>query len=80
MDAYGVNNELINLTERASMDSVCNSLDICLSTDLKILNGRMGDDAGIGCFTFMSALGSSLIDHVIASLELFSLIRDFCCP
>lgn len=37
----------------------------------------MGDDAGIGRFTFMSALGSSLIDYVIASQELFPLIRDF---
>ena len=70
------------IPERYSMDSTCNSsglklLDICLSTDIKIVNGRFGDDAGVGNFTFMSQLGESLIDYALMSQDLFSLIDNF---
>ena len=70
------------LPERFSMDKICNSsgiklLDICTSTELKIVNGRMGDDAGHGSFTFMSANGQSMIDYVLMSHDLFPLINNF---
>ena len=52
-------------------------LDLCHSSDLRIVNGRMGDDAGIGSMTFLSANGESLIDYVIMSAELFSIIENF---
>ena len=62
--------------ERVSMDAVCNSsgiklLDICHSTGLRIVNGRIGSDAGIGHFTFMSSTGESLIDMQLC-LKIFS--------
>ena len=64
------------------MDNTCNSsglklLDICQSTDIKIVNGRFGDDAEIGQFTFMSSLGESLIDFALMSQGLFPLINNF---
>ena len=70
------------IPERCSMDNTCNPsglklLDICLSTDIKIVNGRFGDDAGKGHFTFMSSLGESLIDYALMSQDLFPLINNF---
>ncbi|XP_053375116.1 uncharacterized protein LOC123554108 isoform X1 [Mercenaria mercenaria] len=71
-----------DLSDRKSEDHVCNAsglklLDICRSSDLKIINGRKGDDADIGRFTFQSTLGRSVIDYVIASYHLFPIISDF---
>ena len=64
IDTNDVENRPVLIPERVSMDSVCNSsgiklLDICHSTDLRIVNGRTGSDAGIGHFTFMSSTGGS---------------------
>jgi hypothetical protein len=61
------------------MDNSVNSsgnklLDLCLSTDSKIVNGRLGNDAGIGNFTFMSNTGKSLIEYVLMQCELFPFV------
>ena len=71
-----------NFPHRFSMDETVNTsgiklLDICRSSSLKIVNGRCGDDAGIGGFTNMSSNGNSLIDYVICSYELFPFISEF---
>ena len=62
IDANGVPNRSVLLPERVSINTVCSSsgiklLDICHSTDLRIVNGRIGSDAGIGHFTYMSPAG-----------------------
>ena len=64
------------------MDVVCNAsgiklLDMCCSTDLKIVKGRVGDDTGIGQYTFMSANGQSLIDYAVMSQDIFPVITNF---
>lgn len=71
-----------DLPKRFSMDKTVNPsgnklLDICLCTDLKIVNGRIGDDAGVGSFTFMSSNGNSLIDYVLMPYDFFQYITDF---
>ena len=76
------NNSNIDLPERVSMDTTCNSsgiklLDICLSSDLRIANGRAGDDAGIGQVTFSSFSGQSVIDYALITQALFSEIECF---
>lgn len=73
---------LFKLDSRESEDNICNSLglkllDVCKSTDLKILNGRVGDDKNIGRFTFVSSIGKSVIDYGLASYDLFPMISDF---
>ena len=65
-----------------SMDKCVNSsgeklLDICLSSDLKIVNGRIGDDAGVGSYTYLSTRGYSLIDYVLLSYDYFYTVKDF---
>ena len=52
-------------------------LDICHSTDLRIVNGRIGSDAGIGHFTYMSPTGESLIDYAIMSQDIFHISHEF---
>ena len=59
-----------DLPYRLSMDTVVNTsgsqlIEICLCSDLKLVNGRIGDDAGISSYTFMSPNGCSVIDYTI---------------
>ena len=44
---------------------------------MKIVSGRVGDDTGIGQYTFMSANGQSLIDCALMSQDIFPLITNF---
>ena len=71
-----------DLPYKFSMDTVVNTsgtklIEICLCSDLKLVNGRIGDDAGISSYTFMSPNGCSVIDYAICSYELFPFISDF---
>ena len=52
-------------------------LDLCKQTGFRILNGRVGEDKGVGKFTFVGSRGSSVVDYVLASAELFQYIRTF---
>ena len=68
--------------QRVSMDNICNAsgvklIDLCQGSDLRIVNGRVGDDANVGSFTFESSRGSSLIDYVLASINLFPIFTNF---
>ena len=74
--------QVCTLNDRCSTDKIVNPLgnkliDLCINTNLKIVNGRCGSDAGIGDFTFMSDSGNSLIDYVLAPYELFEHINNF---
>jgi exonuclease III len=76
------NENYINiLPVRKSMDTITNSsgmklIDILLSTDLKIVNGRCKSDE-VGNFTYISNNGNSLIDYAILSQDLFPIIDNF---
>jgi len=75
-------NSHCDLPYRCSMDTVVNTsgtklIEICLCSDLKLVNRRIGDDAGISSYTFMSPNGCSVIDYAVCSYDLFPLISDF---
>ena len=60
---------------RASCDKIVNKFGSDLSAFCKmysvhILNGRSGNDEGVGDFTFIGSSGSSIIDYAICSDEL----------
>ena len=60
---------------RASKDkminnSVKNLIDLCKTCDPRIVNGRVGDDAGIGDYIFMNYCGQSAINHFLCSSSL----------
>jgi len=41
------------------------------------LNGRVGEDKGIGRYTYVGSSGSSLVDYVITTQNLFSFVDTF---
>lgn len=70
-------------TGRKNMDIKVNNngshvIDLCKCLGLAIVNGRLGDDNGIGNFTcFNKNGGCSTIDYAIVSHELFFNIQNF---
>ena len=86
LDQFFENSEFYMLPDdtihRSSFDkSVNNSglklMQLCKSSNLRIVNGRVGDDAAVGQFTYMSTAGCSLIDYAIFPCNLFSIISNF---
>lgn len=76
------NNTDIGILSHFSMDKTVNTsgiilLDLCLISDIKIINGRFGNDSGEGNFTFMSTNGSSLIDYALCNHNFVPYITDF---
>ena len=68
--------------KRVNEDSVVNSagrklLELCKSSNLRIVNGRMGNDAGIGRVTCIKYNGSSLVDYILCSETLLSCFTEF---
>lgn len=52
-------------------------LDFCKQTGLRIMNGRVGNDSGIGRFTFVGNRGCSVVDYILSSQNLFNFIQEF---
>ena len=52
-------------------------IEFCKCVGLLIVNGRVGEDRGIGEFSRVDRTGSSLVDHVICSPGLFKQFRSF---
>lgn len=67
---------------RFSMDKGSNShgnklLELCMSTSLSIVNGRLGEDYGIGKYTCYNSHGSSVIDYILTDKDSFNSIKSF---
>ena len=61
-----------------SDDTICNAsciklLYICKNTDVRIVNGRIGDESGR--YTFLANTGKNVIDYAIVSCTLFLIIE-----
>ena len=41
------------------------------------MNGRVGNNEGVGKYTFVGRRGSSLVDYVLASQNLFPFVKEF---
>ena len=52
-------------------------LDMYKSTGLRIVNGRIGEDRGIGNLTCITANGTSLVDYVLRDIQLFNIFCHF---
>jgi len=67
---------------RSSQDTVVNRngkllIDFCKESGLRIMNGRIGEDAGVGRYTFIGYQGKSVIDYVITSPTLTNMFQSF---
>ena len=52
-------------------------LDFCKLNSLRICNGRLGQDRGIGKYTYIGGTGSSVVDYVLVSESIFNFISKF---
>ena len=52
-------------------------LDFCKQTGLRIMNGRVGNDYGVGRYTFVGHRGSSVVDYVLARPDFFNFVKHF---
>ena len=70
-------------TERFNCDNVVNNngqnlIDCCRTYDLRIVNGRFGDDKNIGSYTcYNKNNGKSVVDYAIVSDSLLPMISGF---
>ena len=51
--------------------------EFCKQTGLRIMNGMLGEDKGVGRYTFVGSRGSSVVDYVLSTQDLFTNIRQF---
>ncbi len=71
------------ISERVSKDKKpvnsngTNLLNLCKYTDLRILNGRVGADKGVGDYTCITPAGSSVVDYALCKSGQFDKIADF---
>ena len=52
-------------------------LDLCKSTNMVILNGRIGLDKGIGHFTRVDTTGCSVVDYLLSSISMIDEVKHF---
>ena len=52
-------------------------LEFCKQTGVRIMNGRVGNDMGVGRYTFVGHRGCSVVDYVLATQELFNFVSEF---
>ena len=52
-------------------------IDFCKSNGMRICNGRLGLDKGIGKYTYVGSTGSSVVDYVLISKNIVSTISKF---
>ena len=74
--------EVDEVLPRASKDKAINEngkelIDLCISANLRIANGRLHDDAQIGNFTCCSYSGNSVVDYLAVDQTLIYLIQSF---
>ena len=52
-------------------------LDFCRLNGLRICNGRIGSDSGVGKYTYVGSTGCSVVDYVITNPSLLDFIHEF---
>ena len=72
-----------NVTQRVPQNTVRPDsnglmlLELCRQTGMRILNGRNGNDANVGKYSYIAPNGSSVIDYMLASQSLFEFLQFF---
>ena len=82
IDIFPIDYETDEVMPRSSQDKIINAngrklLDFCRLNTLRIANGRLGSDRGVGKYTYVGSTGRSVIDYVIASPNLLNTISTF---
>ena len=80
-DCLLLDGEMNNLLSKANRDTKINSngrllVDLCKTTGIAILNGRIGDDKQIGEYTCVTQFGKSSVDYFLAEQCCFDSILN----
>ena len=80
-DYIEIEDELNDMIHRSNCDKLVNTngrllLDMCKTTEMSIVNGRVGDDKEIGAFTCHTHNGKSLIEYFLINSSALSLIDN----
>ena len=70
------------LVKRFNQDKIINEngeqlVELCKTSNLSIINGRIGKDFKVGSYTFENNQGNSTIDYAIISAKLYPYVVDF---
>ena len=84
-DSVELENEQIDIPYRSYRDKITNTnerclLDVCKTTEMSIVNGRIGSDKKIGDFTCVTHEGRRLIDYFLYNNSSLNLIQDLIVP
>ena len=72
-----------NIDSRISQDTVRPDsnglllLELCRQSGLRIMNGRMGEDANIRKYTYIGSNGSSAIDYMLSLQNMLDFVQSF---
>ena len=82
MDILPTDYQVDDIIPRFLQDSTVNTngrklLDFCKLNSLRIANGRLGSDIGVGIYTYDGSTGRSVIDYVAVNSYLLDVISDF---
>ena len=75
---------MINSLKRVSKDAATPNkygnhlLNFCKSNRFFIVNGRIGQDKGVGDYTRVDTTGSSVVNYLLATPPSCTLVRNFC--
>ena len=78
-DEYTVDS---NIAPRVSQDKIRPDsnglllLELCRQSGLRIMNGRMGEDAIVGKYTYIGSNGSSVIDYMLSSQNMLNFVKS----
>ena len=82
IDILSLDYEIDTLIPRFSQDNTRNTngrklLDFCRQNGLRVGNGRVGADKGVGKYTYVGSTGCSVIDYVIVNSSLLDVFSTF---
>ena len=82
IDILPIDYKTYEIIPRFSQDNTINTngrklLNFCKFNSLRIANGRLGLDKGVGKYTCVGSTSRSVIDYVIVNPSLFDVICDF---
>ena len=82
IDILPLDYEIDTIIPRFSQDNTINTngrklLDFCRQNGLRVVNGRVGADKGVGIYTYVGSTGCSVIDYVIVNSSLLDVFSTF---
>ena len=81
-DCFQLDSQMNQIESRDNKDTKINTngrllVDLCKTTEIAMLNGRIGEDTHIGEYTCVTHNGKSSFDYFLAELSCFDSALNF---